>query len=97
MFELDPRGFMTAERHGDEHGLDVVGVMHSHTHTAAYPSSTDVSEAGNPLVPPTWHWLIVSLGFGTPELRSFAVEPSDGHFGADSATGIAEEFVMLAE
>ena len=95
IFELDPRGFMRAERLGDDHGLEVVGVMHSHTHTAAYPSATDVAEATKPLVPPSWHWLIVSLGFGAPELRSFAVDPSPGHFGRDSATGIAEEVLAL--
>ncbi len=95
IFQLDPRGFMKAERFADDNGLDVVGVMHSHTHTAAYPSETDVAEATKPLVPPSWHWLIVSLGWGFPELRSFAVEPSPGNFGSDSASGIAEETVML--
>ncbi len=88
---------MRAERFGDDHGLEVVGVMHSHTHTAAYPSATDVAEATKPLVPPSWHWLIVSLGFEAPELRSFAVDPSPGHFGTDSATGIAEETLLLTE
>ena len=97
VFELDPMGFMKAERLGDDAGLDVVGVMHSHTHTAAYPSVTDVEEATKPLVPPTWHWLIVSLGFGLPELRSFAVEPSAGDFGPNSATGIAEEPLLLTD
>jgi len=95
IFELDPRGFMKAERFADDNGLEVVGVMHSHTHTAAYPSETDVAEATKPLVPPSWHWLIVSLASGFPELRSFAVAPSPGNFGLDSASGIAEEAVLL--
>ena len=38
-------------------GLEVVGVMHSHTHTEAYPSPTDVAQAPDP----TWHYVIVSL------------------------------------
>lgn len=95
IFQLDPRGFMKAERFADDHRLDVVGVMHSHTHTAAYPSATDVEEATKPLVPPSWHWLIVSLGFGPPEVRSFSLEPSPGHFGKNSAAGIAEETLLL--
>lgn len=95
IFQLDPRGFMKAERFADDHGLEVVGVMHSHTHTAAYPSSTDIDEATKPLVPPNWHWLIVSLAWGFPEMRSFAVDPSPGNFGPDSASGIAEEAVLL--
>lgn len=95
IFQLDPRGFMKAERFADDNGLEVVGVVHSHTHTAAYPSATDIQEAVKPLVPPSWHWLIVSLAWGFPELRSFAVAPSPGHFGSDSASGIAEETVLL--
>jgi proteasome lid subunit RPN8/RPN11 len=97
IFQLDPKGFMKAERFGDDHQLEVVGVMHSHTHTAAYPSATDLEEATKPLVPPSWHWLIVSLGFGSPELRSFSLEPSPGDFGEDSATGIAEETLLLTQ
>lgn len=97
IFQLDPRGFMKAERFADDNELEVVGVMHSHTHTAAYPSSTDISEATKPLVPPTWHWLIVSLAWGLPEMRSFAVEPSPGNFGTNSASGIAEETVLLTD
>lgn len=95
IFQLDPRGFMRAERFGDDHELEVVGVVHSHTHTAAYPSATDIEEATKPLVPPSWHWLIVSLGFGPPELRSFSLDPSPGNFGENSATGIAEETLLL--
>jgi proteasome lid subunit RPN8/RPN11 len=84
---------MKAERGADDAGLEVVGVMHSHTHTAAYPSPTDVAEATKPLVPPTWHWAIVSLAWGYPELRSFRVTEGPG----DRATrsGIVEERVWL--
>lgn len=97
IFQLDARGFMKAERFADDNGLEVVGVMHSHTHTAAYPSATDIAEATKPLVPPSWHWLIVSLGWGFPEMRSFAVEPSPGNFGPNSASGIAEETLLLTD
>ena len=89
VFTLQPRGFMKAERLADDLGLDVVGVVHSHTNTAAYPSPTDVAEASNPLLPPTWHWAIVSLAWGFPELRSFRL--------TDEVTrsGMAEELVEL--
>ena len=60
--------------HADEvlgpRGLEVVGVMHSHTHTDAYPSPTDVDKAGNPLLA-HWHWIIVSLRDDAPVLRSY--------------------------
>ncbi len=94
VFTLDPKGFMKAERRADDDGLEVVGVVHSHTHTAAYPSPTDVAEATTPLVPPTWHWAIVSLAWGFPELRSFRVTPGEGD--VDTLAGIAEERVVLS-
>src|SRR5438105_6642359 len=37
-----------ADRETAASGLDVFGVMHSHTHTEAYPSPTDVEKADNP-------------------------------------------------
>lgn len=94
VFTLDPMGFMKAERRADDAGLEVVGVMHSHTHTAAYPSATDVAEATKPLVPPTWHWAIVSLAWGFPELRSFRVTPGEGD--VMTLAGIVEERVVLS-
>ena len=77
VFTLDPMGHMKAERVADDAGLQVVGVVHSHTHTAAYPSPTDESEATKPLVPDSWHWAIVTLAWGIPELRSFRVTGDD--------------------
>ncbi|MEM7276461.1 MAG: M67 family metallopeptidase [Actinomycetota bacterium] len=87
IYRLDGREYARAALAADDDGLDIVGVMHSHTHTAAYPSATDVAEASKPLVPPTWHWVIVSLALGFPELHSFRIE--DG--------GIREESVGLIE
>ncbi len=94
-FTLDPAEYLNAERRADDERLAVVGVVHSHTHTAAYPSPTDVEEASKPLVPPTWHWAIVSLASGVPELRSFRVKPGDGD--TMTAAGMAEELVVLRE
>jgi proteasome lid subunit RPN8/RPN11 len=86
IYRLDGSQYAKAAVQADRDGLDIIGVMHSHTHTAAYPSPTDVAEASKPLVPPDWHWVIVSLGWGYPELHSFRI--LDG--------GIAEEPVVLA-
>ena len=94
-------GYMKAERVADDLGLQVVGVMHSHTHTSAYPSPTDVAETTKPLVPPTWHWAIVPLAWGYPELRSYrvatdgAVRGSDE--GSDISVGMDEEPVWLKD
>ena len=81
VYTLESRQYLRAARDADDAGLDLVGVVHSHTHTAAYPSPTDVEKAQVP----DWHWAIVSLAWGEPELRSFRIQ--DG--------GIHEEHVSL--
>lgn len=97
IYRLDGSEFARAAMKADDDGLDIIGVMHSHTHTAAYPSPTDVAEASKPLVPPTWHWVIVSLAWGYPELHSFRISPPDraDDGGETTGTGIAEEAVRL--
>lgn len=81
VYTLESRQYLRAARAADDDGLELVGVVHSHTHTVAYPSPTDVERAQVP----EWHWAIVSLGWGLPELRSFRIR--DG--------GIREEAVTL--
>jgi len=83
-YSIGPEGWLAADRSLDPLGLEVVGVMHTHTHTDAYPSSTDVAKADNPLLA-GWHYIIVSLRDDAPMLRSYLIE--DGK--------IAEEPVVL--
>ena len=53
-----------------DHGAsEIVGVWHSHTHTDAYPSPTDVRQA----VDPTWWYVIVSLRDDAPVLRAYLI------------------------
>ena len=49
------RGRPRAERAADDAGLEVIGVVHSHTHSEPYPSPTDVAQAPDP----GWHYVIV--------------------------------------
>lgn len=100
VYRLDGREYAKAALAADDEGLDIIGVMHSHTHTAAYPSPTDVAEAQKPLVPPNWHWVIVSLGWGFPELHSFKISAADGGESGGGAetlgtAGIDEEQIRL--
>lgn len=69
IYEVDGRDFMAVERDADDEGLAIIGVAHSHTHTDAYPSPTDVAAAPDP----SWHYPIVSLRGDEPELRSFRI------------------------
>ncbi len=69
-YSIGPDGWRAAEAALDPIGLEVIGVMHSHTHTEAYPSPTDVDRADNPLLA-GWHFVIVSLRQDAPVLRSY--------------------------
>jgi proteasome lid subunit RPN8/RPN11 len=59
-----------AERAIEAAGGEIVAVVHSHTHTDAYPSPTDVGMA--PAVP-GWRWVIVSLKHPEPVVRSYLI------------------------
>jgi proteasome lid subunit RPN8/RPN11 len=72
-YSIGPDGFLAADRALGPLGLDVVGVMHSHTHTDPYPSPTDVAAADNPLLV-GWHYVIVSLRDSEPMLRSWILD-----------------------
>lgn len=68
-YEIDPADVLRADRDASAKGLDLLGAFHSHTHTDAYPSPTDVAQA----VDPNWHWVVVSLRDVAPVVRSFSI------------------------
>ena len=68
-YEIDSRVLLQAYRRSEAEGLSVIGVFHSHTHSGAYPSPTDVAQAPDPL----WHYVLVSLRDVPTEIRSFHV------------------------
>jgi [CysO sulfur-carrier protein]-S-L-cysteine hydrolase len=72
-YSIGPDGWKAADDVLGPLGLEVVGVMHSHTHTDAYPSPTDVAKADNPLLA-GWYYVIVSLKDPEPVLRAFLVD-----------------------
>lgn len=84
-YTIGPEGFLAADRQLGPFGIDVVGVTHSHTHSEAWPSPTDVDKADNPLLE-GWHYVIVSLRDPTPVLRSFLLDGRE----------IREEAVVIA-
>ena len=73
LYYFDPKEHMEVEKKADDVGKAIVGVMHSHTYTAAYPSPTDVEDATNFDPFGSWHYIIVTLQHETPELRSFRI------------------------
>ncbi len=69
IYEVDAKVLLSAFRRADDEGLRVLGVFHSHTHSAAYPSATDIAQAPDP----DWHYVLVSLLAVPTELRSFSI------------------------
>jgi [CysO sulfur-carrier protein]-S-L-cysteine hydrolase len=72
-FSLGPDAWDKVDRDIEGSGLTVLGVVHSHTHTEAYPSPTDIEQAGNPFLA-GWRWLLVSLRQPEPVVRSYVIE-----------------------
>ncbi len=83
VYEIDPREQLVIDREASARGFEVIGAFHSHTHTDAWPSPTDVAAA----VDPSWHWVIVSLRLPDPIVRSFRIANGS----------IEEETVVLSE
>jgi proteasome lid subunit RPN8/RPN11 len=81
LYTVDPKEHLRADRDAEAAGNSIIGVFHSHTHTEAYPSSTDVAQAPDP----AWHYVLVSLRDIEPVVRSYRIV--DG--------GISEEPVRL--
>jgi proteasome lid subunit RPN8/RPN11 len=69
VYTVDPKDHLRADRDAEARGLELIGVMHSHTHTEAYPSPTDVAQAPDP----SWHYVIVSLKREAPVVRSYRI------------------------
>jgi [CysO sulfur-carrier protein]-S-L-cysteine hydrolase len=69
IYSLNPRDYLRAERDAEDRGSEIIGVVHSHTHTEPYPSPTDVAQAPDP----GWHYMIVSLKREAPEIRSYRI------------------------
>jgi len=72
-FTVDSRDLIKAMRDAEHRGLALIGVFHSHTHTDAYPSQTDVRQASYP----EWVYSIVSLRHAEPVLRAYRVRDGE--------------------
>jgi [CysO sulfur-carrier protein]-S-L-cysteine hydrolase len=71
-FEIDGKDVIKAMDEFDEAGWEVGAIYHSHTHTAPYPSQTDVNFAAHW---PGVEWIIVGLADQeNPEVRSYLIE-----------------------
>lgn len=72
-YTVDSRDLIKAMRDAESRGEQLIGVFHSHTHTVAYPSPTDVEQA----MEPGWIYAIVSLRDGDPALRAYRIRKGE--------------------
>jgi [CysO sulfur-carrier protein]-S-L-cysteine hydrolase len=71
-FEIDGRDVIHAMGEFEEMGWEIGAIYHSHTHTAPYPSQTDINFAAHW---PGVEWIIVGLADpNAPEIRSYLIE-----------------------
>jgi len=70
-YYMDPKEVLRATKEIDAAGQDLLAIYHSHTHTAAYPSATDIAKAHYP----DSLYLIISLQDPVrPEIRAFVID-----------------------
>lgn len=73
VYEVDPKAMLRAGREAEAAGGQLLGVYHSHTHTDAKPSPTDIASAPDP----DWHYVLVSLRDAHPAVRSWRIRDGE--------------------
>jgi len=70
-FEIDGKELLRTLDEFEREGSELGAIYHSHTHTAPYPSQTDINFAANW---PGLEWVIVGLAEEQPEVRCYVIE-----------------------
>jgi proteasome lid subunit RPN8/RPN11 len=59
---------------GDDHGWDMLAFYHSHTHSPAYPSQTDVRMALESWMLDVYYVLVSLENKDAPQIRAFHID-----------------------
>jgi proteasome lid subunit RPN8/RPN11 len=70
-FEIDGKEVLRTIDEFEGEDSELGAIYHSHTHTAPYPSQTDINFAANW---PGLEWVIVGLAGEEPEVRCYLIE-----------------------
>jgi proteasome lid subunit RPN8/RPN11 len=73
-FEIDGKELLRALSEFEQQGLELAAIYHSHTHTAPYPSQTDINFAANW---PGLEWVIIGLAEEQPQVRSYLIDGAE--------------------
>ena len=90
LYTVDSRDLLQADRDAERQGSQLIGVFHSHTHTDAYPSATDIDQAPDP----GWHYVVVSLRDTHPVVRSYRI--ADGRVDEESVVVLGQAAIAIA-
>ncbi len=69
-YEIDPHDLLRIFRDMERHDWELVGIYHSHTHTQAYPSATDVRLA---FYPDAFYILVSLEDEARPQVRAYRI------------------------
>ncbi len=73
-YRLDPKEQLRVFSEMDEEGWDLFGIYHSHTHSEAYPSETDLRLA---FYPESRYMILALSDRENPVLRAFRIEDGE--------------------
>lgn len=78
-FSMDPLEIMNVDQEASDLGWELAIIYHSHTHSEAYPSDTDVRIAGgtNELWPDVRYILVSLMEPENPSVRLFSIDHGD--------------------
>ena len=69
-YEIEPTDLLRIFREIDDADLEHIGIYHSHTHTQAYPSATDIRLA---YYPDALYFIVSLMDERTPQVRAFRI------------------------
>ena len=88
---IDPRQQLDAEEEMDAAGLELTVIYHSHTHSPAYPSPTDVRTA---YYPDSFYLLISLTEPANPVIRAYRIVKPDPW--GDQGEVIEDELLIVS-
>ena len=77
-YSMDPKELLDVNQEIDDSHWELLAIYHSHTHTEAYPSATDVRLAtwpdGTSIWPEAYYILVSLVDKRSPAIRAFRIE-----------------------
>ena len=69
-YEIDPKDLLRVFREIDDADLELLAIYHSHTHSQAYPSPTDIRFAH---YPDAYYIIVTLMDIRGPAMRAFKI------------------------